>query len=566
MKSPPAPPFLAALLLAAAAAATCTEPRADAPAHRDPAYRDQSAPIAGIDEIFARWDSPETPGCALSVSQSGNDLLSRAWGMADLEHGVPNTPSTIFEGGSVAKQFTAAAVVLLALDGELSLDDDVRMYIPEVPDYGRTITLRHMMTHTSGLRDWGSVASIAGWGRGARSHRHAHVLDIVSRQSALNFEPGHEYSYSNTGYNLLAVVVDRVSGIPFAQFSRERIFEPLGMSNTHWRDDYRRIVPRRSTAYSANRDGYVIDRPIEYVHGNGGILSTVGDLQIWNAALTDGRLGGDEFVRTMHERAILNDGRQIPYAAGLRVADFGGVPSVTHTGSTAGYRGFAGRYPDQELSVALLCNAGNANPGGLGGQVARFFLGDAASPDPEPAEGMSLAAAELEALAGLYREADTGDPLRIALEEGALRIGNQPLAALSASEFQVGASAQRLVFRGEAEGRRPTIDAYTGEYYDGTLEPVDDFMPGAAELDAYAGAYHSNDAETTLAVSVEDGRLVMHRRPDARFELDPVYPHTFNAGGLGGIHFRMGPDGRAASFGLRQSRVYDLRFRRVDGS
>ena len=551
MRAPPFP-ILASLLYAAGMAAACAEPPAEA--------------TARMDEIFAQWDSPESPGCALSVSRDGMPVLSRAWGMADLEHDIPNTPSTIFEGGSLAKQFTSAAVVLLALDGKLSLDDDIRTYVPEVRDYGEPVTLRRLMTHTSGMRDWGSVASISGWGRGERSHRHAHVLDIVSRQSALNFEPGHEYSYSNTGYNLLAVVVDRASGMPFAEFSRARIFEPLGMSDTQWRDDYRRIVPRRSTAYSAADDGFLINRPIEYVHGNGGILSTVGDLQTWNAALTDGHLGGEEFVRMMHDQATLNDGRRISYAGGLQIRAFAGVPSITHTGSTAGYRGFIGRYPDQRLSVAILCNVGNANPGALGAEVARFFLGDAASPDPEPGEGMSLSAGEMEAMTGLYREVDTGDPLRVTLEDGALRVGNQRLVAHSASDFQVGASARRLVF-GDASGAgRPTIDEYTGEYHDNTYEPVDEFAPDAGRMDAYVGTFHSDDAETTLVVAVEDGRLVAKRRPDAVFELEPVYEDAFNAGGLGRIRFDLGADGRAEAFGIRQGRVYDMRFQRVADS
>ena len=552
MKAQSPLPILASLLYLAAMAAACAQPPSEAEGR--------------VDEIFAQWDSPESPGCALSVSQGGSPLVSHAWGMADLEHGIPNAPSTIFEGGSLAKQFTSAAVVLLALDGALSLDDDVRKYIPEVRDYGKPVTLRHLMTHTSGMRDWGSVASISGWGRGERSHRHAHVLDIVSRQSELNFEPGHEYSYSNTGYNLLAVVVDRVSGMPFAEFSRERIFEPLGMSDTQWRDDYRRIVPRRSTAYSAADDGFLINRPIEYVHGNGGILSTVGDLQTWNAALTDGRLGGEDFVRMMHDQAILNDGRRIAYAGGLQIRTFAGVPSVTHTGSTAGYRGFIGRYPDQQLSVAILCNVGNANPGALGGQVARVFLGDAASPDPEPGEGMSLPAEELEAKSGLYREVDTGDPLRITLEDAALRLGDQRLVAQSGSEFQVGASERRLVFGAATGGGRPSIDEYTGEYYDNTYEPVDEFAPTAGQLDVYTGVFRSDDAETTLVVAVEDGRLLARRRPDARFELEPVYENAFDAGGLGRLRFDLGADGRATALGLRQGRVYDMRFQRVADS
>ena len=178
---------------------------------------------ARVDDIFAQWSTDTSPGCAVGVTQNGETLLERAYGMADLEWGIPNTPETIFEGGSVSKQFTAAAVNLLVLDGTLSLDDDVRRWVPELPDYGHTITLHHLMTHTSGLRDWGSVASISGWGREDRAHDHDDIVDILSRQTRLNFEPGLEYSYSNSGYNLLAVVVDRSSGMSFAEFSKTRL-------------------------------------------------------------------------------------------------------------------------------------------------------------------------------------------------------------------------------------------------------------------------------------------------------------------------------------------------------
>ena len=351
----------------------------------------QVPPTAGlqVDEIFAPWSLVTSPGCAVGVSKDGLNIFARGYGMADLEHDVPNTAETIFEGGSLSKQFTAAAIMLLVMDGKLSLDDDVRDYIPEVPDYGTTVTLRHMMTHTSGLRDWGSVAQISGWGRGERSHDHADVLDIVSRQSALNFEPGHEYSYSNTGYNLLAIIVGRVSGMSFAEFSSKRIFEPLGLEHTQWRDDYRRIVKGRSAAYTALADGtFEINRPTEYVHGNGGILTTVGDLLTWNQALTTGRLGGREFVALMHETGRLNDGSDIVYAGGLRVAESVGVPAVSHTGSTAGYRAFTARYPDQGIAVAMLCNVTNVPTGGTGARIAREFLG--VVPDPVVPAGVGV--------------------------------------------------------------------------------------------------------------------------------------------------------------------------------
>jgi len=223
-----------------------------------------------VDALFAKWTS-STPGCAVGVAQDGRTVLSKAYGMADLEHGVPNRPDTIFEAGSVSKQFTAAAVLLLARDGKLSLDDSARTYIPELPDYRPPPTIRHMLTHTSGLRDWGSVAGIAGWPRTTRAYTHAHVLDIVSRQKDLNFTPGTRWSYSNTGFNLAAIIVSRVSGMSLAEFTRARLFAPPGMTRTSWRDDHTRVVTDRAIAYSEEKDGFHTLMPFEDVHGNGGL-------------------------------------------------------------------------------------------------------------------------------------------------------------------------------------------------------------------------------------------------------------------------------------------------------
>jgi CubicO group peptidase (beta-lactamase class C family) len=208
------------------------------------ASRQSAAPDAAVDKVFARW-TEQTPGCAVGIAVKGRPVREQAYGMADLEHDVKNRPDTIFEAGSVSKQFTAAAVLLLAREGKLALDDPARKYVPELPDYGAPLTIRHMLQHTSGLRDWGEVASLAGWPRTTRVHTHAHVLDIVSRQRALNFPPGTQWSYSNTGYNLAVVIVARVSAKPFAEFTRERIFEPMGMTRTSWRDDFTRVVKDR---------------------------------------------------------------------------------------------------------------------------------------------------------------------------------------------------------------------------------------------------------------------------------------------------------------------------------
>lgn len=527
---------------------------------------------SGVSRIFAPWNAHETPGCAVGVALGGSTVLSTAYGMADLEHTVPNRSATIFEAGSVSKQVTAGAIVLLALDGALSLDDDIRRYVPEVPDYGQTITIRHLLNHTSGLRDWGSVAAISGWGRGERTHSHSHVLEILSRQSALNYPPGDAYSYTNSGYNLLAVIVDRVSGMPFAEFSRARIFEPLGMTDTQWRDDYRRLVPGRATAYARRDDGFVIDRPIEHVHGNGGLLTTVGDLLRWDRALASGEVGGAEFVRLMHEQGVLNDGTVISYASGIQIGSRRGVRQVSHTGATSGYRAFLGRYPDQDLTVAVLCNVGAVNPGGVGGAVVDVFLDRLGVPPASAAaparHEVRLSTADLEHKAGVYRDVRTGESLRVVVDAGELRIDDGPrLTPISPTEFRAGDSERHLVYEPAPVGSRPRIRVTIRNADDEPLEvasyePVETFDPTPADLEAYTGSFHSQDAETTLTIRLEAGRLVAHRLPDGRFALTPAYRDAFDSP-LGFLRFHRDERGEIAELGLRQSRVHDIRFRRV---
>jgi CubicO group peptidase (beta-lactamase class C family) len=339
-----------------------------------------AAADAKIDRIFARW-TKDTPGCAVGASVNGSTVVQKAYGMADLEHDVPNAADTIFEAGSVSKQFTAAAVLLLARDGKLSLDDPIRKYFPEVPDYGAPITIRHILTHSSGLRDWGSVAAIGGWPRTTRTYTHAHVLDIISRQKALNFTPGSHYSYSNSGYNLAAMLVARVSGTTFAEFSRTRIFEPLGMTRTSWRDDHQRIVKGRAMAYSQEGNRFRIEMPFENVHGNGGLLTTAGDLLRWNQNFVTPKVGDAALVAEQQETGRFTSGAVNSYAFGLMIGTYKGVREVSHSGATAGYRAHLVRYPDQNVSVAVLCNGSSGAAAQYAHAVADELLGPALKPD-----------------------------------------------------------------------------------------------------------------------------------------------------------------------------------------
>jgi CubicO group peptidase (beta-lactamase class C family) len=520
---------------------------------------------AKVDAVFAKWTA-NTPGCAVGVAEDGKTVLEKAYGMADLEHHAPNAANTIFEAGSIAKQFTAAAVLLLAREGKLSLDDPARKHVPELPDYGKPLTIRHMLTHTSGLRDWSEVVGIAGWPRTSRVYTHAHVLDIVSRQKSLNFEPGTYWSYCNTGYNLAAIIVSRVSGMPFAEFCRVRIFEPLGMTRTSWRDDFRRIVEGRAIAYSEGQHGYRQNMPFENVHGNAGLLTTVGDLLKWSENAVTRKVGDAAFLREQLEPGRFNNGRSHDYALGLYIRTFMGVPEIGHDGSTGGYRAYLARYPKQRLSVAVLCNIATGEADRYAHQVAALYLGDALTPPRSAhaaaAEGAAARQTVLATHAGLYRSTVTGMPLGIVHTDGQLILADlsAPAHALvvgSESHLESPVSGRVYDFgsRGlEVSNPNGTVDLF---------ERVEQVTPSASELLELAGAYSSDEAETVLEVSAAGNGLILKRRPDTALVLKPIYRDAFLAQDLGLVRFRRDSAGTVTALSVTAQRVWDLRFERV---
>jgi CubicO group peptidase (beta-lactamase class C family) len=485
-----------------------------------------------VDAVFARYNNPTSPGCAVGVAVKGEVILTLAYGMADLEHGIPLSPVSVFEPGSVTKQFTAAAVLLLAEQGKLSIDDPVRKYIPELPDYGQPLTIRHLLNHTSGLRDWGNIAAISGWPRGARAHTHEHVLEIVSRQKALNYAPGADYSYTNTGYNLAAILVGRVAGKPLAEFTREAIFTPLGMSKTQWRDDYRRIVKDRAIAYSAAGDGFRLNMPFEFVHGNGGLLTTIPDLLRWQRNFDEKKVGGQALYDAQHQQARLNDGSTIAYAGGLNVLHWRGLTEVSHSGSTAGYSAWLGRYPDRGVSVAVMCNVA-VNATQLGHSVAEIYLPDAKPESLPPVKGDA-------SQAGMYRSLRDNSVVTVLYENGELRMGNRPP-------------------RVEVEGKRIRMMSESDTL---VYEKVEPWKPSRAEMEALRGEYSSDEAETAFTVMFDGDNFVLRQRPGTFTRLSPTFRDAFSSN-LGSVRFLRDASGKVTGLSLGESRVWDLRFSRV---
>ena len=330
-----------------------------------------AAPARWVDSIFAPFNGPGVPGCAVGVVQGGVLTLTRGYGNADLRRKIPNTTTSAFYLASLSKQFTAMSIVLLAQDGKLTLDDDIRTWVPEVPNLGH-ITILDLLHHTSGLRDYYTLLGISGW-RANELFTEQKLLDLVSRQRALNFKPGTEFLYNNTGYALLAVVVRRASGQSLRDFAAARIFKPLGMTRTQYRDDHSSMIDGEAIGYSQQVGGYAVSIPQLDVVGDGGVFSTVEDLARWDSNLDSGAVGGAAGVAMLQAPGQLADGRSTGYALGLNIGSFNGSRLVSHNGSYGGYQSTYLRFPDDHLSVITLCNVATSSAS-LAEQVASLYL------------------------------------------------------------------------------------------------------------------------------------------------------------------------------------------------
>jgi CubicO group peptidase (beta-lactamase class C family) len=478
---------------------------------------------------------------------------------------VALVPGSVLEAGSVSKQFTAAAIALLAIDGKLSFDDDVRRWFPELPDYKAKITIRHLLTHTSGLRDWGSIAGMEGWPRGTRAHANEDALAIAARQQSLNYPPGSAYSYTNTGYNLLALLVARASGKSLAQFSLERLFEPLGMKNTAWRDDYERIVPGRALAYSGGRGSFSTDMPNENAYGNGGLLTTVEDLITWNRAMFDAKLCRP-FADSVVKRAVLTNGRTMAYALGLFVnpaARGGGVLEVQHSGSTAGYRAHLIRFPATRLSVAVLCNGGAAiNATAIANQIADSLLGVRGFGASRDRGMMGALAAPLTAYAGLWMHAARHTAVRVTADGNSLRRGNATMWPVGGAMFYDGVANAEILFSGGSANApvRMTVMPVDGDttVYVRVEEPLTD----ATALSAFAGSYSSSEVRgEPFVFAIESGQPMLRQGTRTRILLSPVYRDGFGAGARM-VWFTRDATGRVVEMHIGEERAWDVVFRK----
>jgi CubicO group peptidase (beta-lactamase class C family) len=529
-----------------------------------------AGPIAAkVDSIFADYTRPNRPGCALAIYRNDQIIYEQGYGLADIEHQVPITPQSVFCIGSTSKQFTATTLILLAQQKKLSLDDDIRKYLPELPDYGHTITIRHLLNHTSGIRDYIGLLGMSG----------IDIDDVVTnddvfrmlvRQKDLNFEPGTKHRYSNSGYVLAAMIVQRVSGQPLRQFAQEHIFTPLGMEHTTFINDHTELIANRAIGYSPRGDS-AYRRDVSYWedYGAGNIYTTVEDLLKWDRNFYKPKIGGPELNSELTRRGILNNGDTLDYAEGLYYEDVHGLKTIQHGGAESGYRAQLVRVPSEHLTVALLCNSSSSDVDQLTGDVLQVVLADkivkeavaekeADSAAKPQAALVKVDPAALDAYAGEYELSDqagytikverAGDHLYASgiAQERVVEEKQELLPTSDSTFFPEKEPDVTFTFHRDSDTKVMRFTLHESSDHPAVRVRATPWTD--QELSIYAGTYYSPELDTRYTVVADSGKLVAKHsrlapvsltppRASAPFRGDKWYLHT--------VTFEKGADGRA---------------------
>lgn len=520
-------------------------------------------PVTGsdIEALVREFDQPGMPGCAFGIAHTGGPTLSHYYGLADVENAVPITADTRFDIGSMSKQFLGMAVLMLSSRNQLNLDADVHDYVPELPAYPWKVTLRNLLHHTSGLKDYDQLLQLAGWRDGDLKSIHD-VLWIVTRQKALGFEPGTRYMYSDTNYFLLGLIAQRVSGVPIDNLLRDLVFRPLGMEHTSLHTDRWSLIPHKASPYEI-RDG----KPRLFVNaeeplGDGGVFTTVNDLALWERNFETADVGGPQVIAEMQQIVPLRDGAPNDYAVGLYRRTFYGIPMLEHSGTSYGYQADKLRFPNQRLSIIVLCNRRDGSYVELSNRLASAFLG--VKPKNDSAAFATLPRKDLERFAGVYFSESAADGVLIEVRESALLDAGADREYRSTGPLRFTASSAGTLcrcsvtykFRLDAAGRVSGFDAITpsGTGLGASVVSYKRMLPQRKlALGDYVGDYVSDELSTSWCVFQKEKSLYLRRRAFQDRPLELIWEDA--ATGPGGIMQFIRTEGRITGFHLRNVRL-----------
>jgi CubicO group peptidase (beta-lactamase class C family) len=526
-----------------------------------------------IDSLFTQWSQSDSPGASIAILKGGEVAYAQGYGMSNLEYNIPITSQSIFHVASVSKQFTDFAILLLEEEGKLSIQDDIRKHMPEIHDFGKTITIKHLMNHTSGFRDQWELLAIAGWRLDDVITRD-HIMKMILGQRELNFDPGEEYMYCNAGYSILARIVEKVSGQPFAEFARERIFIPLGMNDTHVHDDHERIVPGRTYSYYNHETGFK-KSVLSYANdGATSLFTTAEDLSRWMANMYEKKIGAS-FIDKMREPAILNNGDTTSYALGLGVGKYKGLSYAGHGGADAGFRSNIRWYPEHDLGIAVLSNLASFNAGAKVNQISDLLLDTLLMEEKAVAkkelEIISLSADELKKFQGKFTIAEFGVNFIITLEEDKLKVHQE----WNGVDFFLTPYGKTSFF--EAGNQDLTFDF---QETDGSIEGIEVTQGGttysaakqresalsASDMNKYVGKYMNAETQAIYHIEIKDGSLVATHMRHSDIPLNHAEGHVFrgNTWWFGKTEFKSSSDGKITGFLMTGGRVRNLKFERID--
>ena len=506
--------------------------------------------IKKVDAVFAEYDKTNSPGCALAILKDGKIIYERGYGMSNMEYNIAINPSSIFHIASISKQFTAAAIIKLSLEGKLSLNDDIRKYIPEVPAFGQPITFNHLVHHTSGIRDQWDLQGLAGW-RDDDLISEKDILDMLARQKSLNFLPGEEYVYCNTGFTLAGIAVKKITGVSLREYADSVFFKPLGMTSTHFHSDHAEITPNRTSAYFKDEKGkWKISIPVFDNYGATSLFTTVEDLAKWDENFYTKKIGGAAFIKSMLATGELNDKTPQNYAAGLVIGTYNGYKTEGHGGADAGYRSNLLRFPDEHFSVIVFANLANINTSSLSYKVADLFLKDKSNQNPVIQIDPKL----LTGWAGDYFDMHTQSIMRLYVRNEKLNAGPTELVPTSNSTFKNRSTT--YTFSGDSSNTKlelKTIGSKTQTY-----TKVQKIKLSIADLQEYPGDFFSPELDTKYTVSVKDSSILIKIPRNDDVKLSPFLKDIFAEGLI--IRFSRNKKNSIDGFFLTTGRVRNLYF------
>jgi CubicO group peptidase (beta-lactamase class C family) len=530
--------------------------------HAQPANDSLSA---AIDAIFKKYDGKDRPGCAIAIIKNNEVIYKKGYGMANLEYDIPNTSASVFDIASVSKQFAGYAIATLLVDKKIALDDDVRQYLPDVPDFGKKITIRHLVHHTSGLRDWPQTLHIAGW-RWDEAFSFSDIMRMVKQQKDLDFEPGARYSYSNTGYNLLAAIVEKVTGQSFSQWTDTYIFKPIGMGNSRFLDNHTDVVKNMAYSYYPTDKGFKKSLNSLTAYGSSSLFTSVDDLSKWAIHFTKSIESKSPVYMQMLEDGTLNSGGKVKYGYGLAYGSDEGFRTISHTGGWASYRTVLMHYPDQQVSFILLGNAGDFDLGGCTSAVARVLLPyrtklpQQAASDSKDAPNVNVSEDMLKKYTGAYM-LGPGWAVTITLENGQMYTQTNGedkfrMDAKSDSTFWINAYGASMTFVRDSKGEVNLL-----RYRHIQAKRINPWQPDTKQFEEYSGTYYSPELGTEYIITNNNGQLKMSnfRLGDINAAIDPTTKDQFSAE-IGKIRFYKDSQGKIAGFKISGGRIQNIRF------